>query len=209
MKIFRRTSIQYPAELFDCDGRQRWANSKALVGVSMSIDARCIQLACNGDRDAQRVIYETLVERVHRLVLRIVGPEDAEDVTQNLFLHLFANLGSFRHEAEFSTWVHRMAVNEALQHLRRSRRRATVPLMPDDAPQARADEGSDWKDLFETALSRIDADLRLILELKELEQMPYAQIAEIVGIPEGTVGSRLNRARRDLRVQLSALGWEG
>ena len=174
----------------------------------MSIDARCIQLAANGDRDEQRVIYETLVERVHRLVLRIVGASDAEDVTQNLFLHLFAKLKSFRHESEFATWVHRLAVNEALQHMRRVRRHATVQLTPADATQGDSGSDTDWKELFETAMSRIDSELRLILELKELEQMPYSQIAEIIGIPEGTVGSRLNRARRELRYQLSALGWE-
>ena len=173
----------------------------------MPIDARCIQLASNGDRDAQRIIYETLVERVHRLVLRIVGPADSEDVTQDLFLHLFDKLSSFRHESEFSTWVHRMAVNEALQHTRRTRRHPTVQLLPTEVIESRAEHETDSKELLETAMSRIDAELRLILELKEIEQMPYSEIAEIIGIPEGTVGSRLNRARRELRMQLSALGW--
>ena len=91
----------------------------------MSIDARCIQLASDGDRNSQRIIYETLVERVYRLVLRIVGQSDADDVTQDLFLHLFPKLKSFRHESEFATWIHRLAVNEALQHVRRARRHAT------------------------------------------------------------------------------------
>ena len=71
------------------------------------------------------------------------------------------------------------------------------------------DNQPDLKELLETALGRIDAELRLILELKELDRFKYSQIAEIVGIPEGTVGSRLNRARRELRHQLEALGWEG
>ena len=173
----------------------------------MPIDARCIQLASNGDRDAQRIIYETLVERVHRLVLRVVGPTDSEDVTHNLFVQLFGKLSSFRHEAEFTTWVHRMAVNEALQHLRRTRRHPTVQL-PTETIQSRADHETDAKELLETAMARLDTELRLILELKEIEQMPYSQIAEVIGIPEGTVGSRLNRARRELREQLSALGWE-
>ena len=173
------------------------------------MDARCIQLASEGDRDAQRIIYETLIERVHRLVLRIVGESDAEDVTQNLFLHLFGKLKSFRHESEFATWVHRLAVNEALQHIRQTRRHSTVQLMPADVTRVEGGNATDWKELFETAMSRIDSELRLILELKELEKMPYVKIAEIIGIPEGTVGSRLNRARRELRDQLVTLGWEG
>jgi RNA polymerase sigma-70 factor, ECF subfamily len=172
----------------------------------MPIDARCIQLASHGDRDAQRIIYETLVERVHRLVLRIVGHTDAEDVTHNLFLHLFEKLDSFRHEAEFTTWVHRMAVNEALQHVRRAQRHPTVQLTPVDAPRTRAAQTTDLKELLEMAMSRIDAELRLMLEMKEIEQLTYAQIAEVMGIPEGTVGSRLNRARHELRLHLTALG---
>jgi RNA polymerase sigma-70 factor (ECF subfamily) len=179
------------------------------VGVPMSIDARCIQLASHGDRDAQRVIYEAHVERVYRLVLRLVGRSDAEDVTQNLFLQLFAKLKTFRHESEFATWVHRLAVNEALQHVRRVRRHAAVQLTSTNTAQVAVSNATDWKELFETAMSRIESELRLVLELKELEKMSYSQIAEILGIPEGTVGSRLNRARRELRDQLVALGWEG
>ena len=175
----------------------------------MSIDARCIQLASDGDRNSQRIIYETLVERVYRLVLRIVGQSDADDVTQDLFLHLFPKLKSFRHESEFATWIHRLAVNEALQHVRRARRHATVQLTPNNTARTEGDNASEWKELFETAMSRIDSELRLILELKELEKMSYLQIAQIMGIPEGTVGSRLNRARRELRDQLLTLGWEG
>lgn len=179
----------------------------------MPIDARCIQLARHGDRDAQRVIYESLVARVHRLVLRIVGPSDAEDVTQNAFLHLFAKLSSFRHESEFATWAHRLAVNEALQHVRRVRRHVTMQLTPVDAIQvcrhASCDQAADLKELLEKAMSRIDREQQLILELREMEQMSYSQIADVLGISEGTVGSRLNRARRELREHLLALGWEG
>jgi RNA polymerase sigma-70 factor (ECF subfamily) len=175
----------------------------------MSIDARCIQFASDGDRDAQRTIYEAHVERVYRLVLRIVGASDAEDVTQNVFLHLFAKLKSFRHESELATWIHRLAANEALQHVRRMRRHTTVPLTATNTTQTAGNDATDWKELLETAMLRIDSELRLVLELKELEQMPYSQIAEILGIPEGTVASRLNRARRELRDQLVALGWEG
>lgn len=66
----------------------------------------------------------------------------------------------------------------------------------------------DLKELFDVALSRLDAELRMILDLKESQQLPYSEIAEIVGIPEGTVGSRLNRARRELKSHLLSLGWE-
>ncbi len=175
----------------------------------MPIDARCVQLASNGDRGSQKIIYEAMVERVYRLVLRIVGVTDAEDVTQNVFIQLFSKLRTFRHESEFSTWVHRLAVNEALQHKRRLQREETFLLTSHDGMQRDGSQATEWKELWDVALSRLDSELRLILELKELEEMSYSQIAETIGIPEGTVGSRLNRARRELRDQLTALGWEG
>jgi RNA polymerase sigma-70 factor, ECF subfamily len=178
----------------------------------MTVDAECIKLAANGDRNAQRIIYGSLAEPVRRVVLRIVGGNDVDDVSQDVFVHLFRNIATFRHEAEFTTWAHRLTVNVALQHIRRTKRQVTVPLLaPTVANQFSRDgvELHELKELFELAYARIDAELRVILELKEVDQMSYAQIAEIVGIPIGTVGSRLNRARNDLRDQLLALGWEG
>ena len=63
-------------------------------------------------------------------------------------------------------------------------------------------------ELLEVAMLRIEPELRVVFQLKEMDELPYSQIAEIVGIPEGTVGSRLNRARTELRDQLPQLGWE-
>ena len=63
-------------------------------------------------------------------------------------------------------------------------------------------------ELLEVAMLRIEPELRVVFQLKEMDELPYSQIAEIVGIPEGTVGSRLNRARTELRDQLTQLGWE-
>lgn len=176
----------------------------------MSIDGRSVGLAADGDRAAQRVVYEALFDRVWRLLLRIVGPTDVDDVTQDVFMRLFANLGSFRRESEFSTWVHRLAVNEGLQHLRKDRRRVLVPL--DEAAltsrRGRESDHFERKELLEIALARLDDDSRILLHLKEVEQLSYAELAGILEIPEGTVGSRLNRARRDLKDRLLALGWE-
>lgn len=177
----------------------------------MSIDGRSVGLAADGDRAAQRVVYEALFDRVWRLLLRIVGPTDVDDVTQDVFMRLFANLGSFRRESEFGTWVHRLAVNEGLQHLRKVRRRVVVPLDEAALAPTRRDRESDQvdrKEMLELALARLDDDSRILLHLKEVEQLSYAELAGILEIPEGTVGSRLNRARRDLKDRLLALGWE-
>ncbi|GAA4469778.1 RNA polymerase sigma factor [Novipirellula rosea] len=176
-----------------------------------SVDDEIVRRAAVGDRDAQREIYEVFSDRVYRITRRVVGESDASDVAQEAFLHLFAKLPSFRFESAFPTWLHRLVVNESLQHLRQRGRRVrnTKPLLEQDV--ARPEETSWCSDAAETltkAMAMIEPELRLIFQLKEVDELSYAQIGEIVGIPEGTVGSRLNRARRELRDQLLKLGWE-
>lgn len=177
-------------------------------GGKMVLANEVIEGAARGERESQRLIYESLGSRVYRTVYRIVGSSDVDDVTQDIFLHLFVNLHKFRFESEFSTWVHRLAVNQALQHLRRSSRKSMVPIESLADVPATEREDPDLNELFEVALSRLDTELCIILDLKESQDLSYRQIAEIVDIPEGTVGSRLNRARRELKGHLLALGWE-
>jgi len=176
-----------------------------------TIDDDVIFRAAVGDRDAQRLIYETCGGRVFHTVQRIVGSCDAADVTQDAFVNLFEKLSSFRHESAFTTWLHRLVVNQALQHLRKRGRemKKTRPLpesgVADKSPSSPNDEVDE---LLTEAMGRIEPELRLVFQLKAVDELSYAQIGEIVGIPEGTVGSRLNRARRELRSQLLQLGWE-
>jgi RNA polymerase sigma-70 factor (ECF subfamily) len=137
----------------------------------------------------------------------VVDVYDVDDVTQDIFLHLFCSLGSFRFESDFTTWVYRLAVNEALQHLRRKRRRPQVPLGSLEMPGQAQQNYVESNEILHLALSKLDPELRVILHLKEEQEECYATIAEILRIPEGTVGSRLNRARRELKKELLALGW--
>ena len=173
----------------------------------MSLEDSLIKLAVTGDREAQRLIYESLKGSVSRLVARIVDASDVDDVTQDVFLHVFSSLSSFRFESQFTTWVYRLAVNDALQHLRRKRRRDMVPLNDLEIPGPVPQPDIENNEMLTLALSKLDPELRVILHLKEEQDEGYAAIAEILRIPEGTVGSRLNRARRELKKELLALGW--
>jgi RNA polymerase sigma-70 factor (ECF subfamily) len=173
----------------------------------MSLEDSLIRLAVTGDREAQRLLYESLRDSISRLVSRIVDSSDVDDVTQEIFLHVFRVLGSFRFESEFTTWVFRLAVNDALQHLRRKRRRPLVPMGDLDMPCRSQQNPIENNEILSLALSKLDPELRVILHLKEEQEESYSRIAEILRIPEGTVGSRLNRARRELRTELLALGW--
>ena len=175
-----------------------------------SIIENIVKRASAGERAARQELYEHFRDQSYRLVRRIVGDSDADDVTQDCFLKVFSKLQGFRFESQFSTWLHRLVVNEALQHVRsRSRRKKSIgSVFYEDLVRAEGEVSIENSELLEVALSRIAPELRIVFELKEVDELPYSQIAEIVGIPEGTVGSRLNRARTELRDHLTQLGWE-
>jgi RNA polymerase sigma-70 factor, ECF subfamily len=174
--------------------------------LQAAIIARCQR----GDRDAQRQLYESCHQKVHQLMVRMAGIDQADDLTQRVFLQVFRTIGQFAGQARLETWIYRVATNEALQHLRRSRRHSTGPLdwePVDPAPDRK--QQLEQRDLLQCSMQRLEPELRSIFLLRETEELSYREIARTLGIPEGTVGSRLNRARSDLRRHLLELGWEG
>lgn len=170
--------------------------------------ATAITACQDGDHFAFRQIYDFCHQKVFRLAVRIVGGEDASDVTQQVFLQAFRSLSQFNGQSRFETWLYRLAVNESLQHLRRNRRWNYHVLDWEPMDESHHAEDAEKKDLLEQALARIDPELRSIFLLREVEGLSYHDIAAALSIPEGTVGSRLNRARRELKQQLSDLGFE-
>lgn len=161
-----------------------------------------IQGCLGGDRSAQRTLYERYCRRVYRLALRMVGRQDAADVTQEVFLRVFAGLANFRGHADFSTWLYRVAVNECLLHLRRRPDRCE-PLAHDPVSQAVGPERRvEQAELLERAIEQLDEPLRVVFLLREVEGLSYDQIAAALEIPPGTVASQLSRARASLRAFL-------
>ncbi|MCO8120874.1 RNA polymerase sigma factor [Stieleria sp. TO1_6] len=162
----------------------------------------------NGDRDAMAQLYERCSGRVYALMVRIVGRQDADDAMQLAFLQIFRKLDRFGGNSSLETWIYRVATNEALQLLRRRKRDTadTFSLEPETnvSPSGLRLEDAE---MLQTGLAAIEPQLRAILTLREVQELSYAEIAEVMDIPEGTVGSRLNRARRELRSELERLGW--
>lgn len=159
--------------------------------------ARCKR----GDRDAQRALYERTSPGVFRLLTRMTRSTDiAEDLAQETYLKAFAAIATFDERSAVNTWLYRIAVNEALQWLRR---RKLVPLDPEVAA-ARPDPRSNGHDPtarldIENALAALDPTDRAMLLLRYQEGLDYRAIAEVTEIAMGTVASRLNRARERLR----------
>lgn len=166
--------------------------------------------AREGDRHAFTGLVRSHQERVFRFLLRMLGTRDeAMDLTQDTFLKAWNALPGWRPEARFSTWLLQIARNAALDLLRRRQRIEFVPFdsagsdeeaaraPPDPAPPPEEQlAGRQRIGLLERALGALPAEQREILLLRELEDMSYAEIAATLGINEGTVKSRLARARR-------------
>ncbi len=172
-----------------------------------------IHRAIHGHRESQKRIYDLLATRCYRVIRKIVGDSHADDVMQDFIIHLFSRLGQFRFESSLETWAHRMAVNQSLQYLRKMKRDELKIHKSAQAgdmsstinPHIAADEASE---VLELALRQITGEQRAILHMKEVEGLGYSAIASILEIPEGTVGSRLHKARNELRTSLIRLGWE-
>jgi RNA polymerase sigma-70 factor (ECF subfamily) len=172
-----------------------------------------ISRASNGHRESQKHIYELLAARCYRVIRKIVGDSHADDVMQDFVVHLLSRLSQFRFESSLETWAHRMAVNQSLQYLRKIKRDEQRIQKAAEAGEMSFDinrqiaAGEDIE-VLELAMQRITGEQRAILHMKEVEGLGYTAIASVLGIPEGTVGSRLNKARNELRSSLIHLGWE-
>lgn len=171
--------------------------------------AQLVPACQQGDRHAQRQLYEQCRERVFRLVNRMVGTQEAPDLVQQVFLQTFRMIGQFSGRSRFETWLYRLAVNECLQFLRQSSRKSCAELGHEPADRSPAHTlRVQHRDLLDQGLQRLDPELRCIFLLREVEGLAYREIAEALEISEGTVASRLNRARVELKERLVELGWE-
>jgi len=150
-----------------------------------------------GQEQAFAVLMERHERRVYNLAYRMLGsPEDARDATQDAFISCFRHLAKFRGDSSFSTWLHRIALNACYDALRRRRDttslegRSVDPMpVPDHADQAAA--ATD----VQRALLGVPADFRAVLVMHELQDLPLEDIATTLGLPVGTVKSRLHRGR--------------
>ena len=195
-----------------CASSRRKPVSRASIsggGESGEAVAKMLADCRVGDRGAQRELYDSFSQMVYRVMARIVGIDEAADLSQQVFLQVFRKIDKYSGRGRFDRWLYRLAVNEAYQHLRskRLRRHHSLPYEPVDE-SIRGDERTERKDLVQHALARLDPELRSICVLREIEELSYREIAQTLDIPEGTVGSRLNRARRELKEHLIDLGWE-
>jgi RNA polymerase sigma-70 factor (ECF subfamily) len=174
-------------------------------------EAEAIERAKNGDADAFSKLYALHKRRVYTLCLRMLGNvSEAEDMTQEAFLHLFRKLGSFRGESAFSTWLHRLTVNLVLMHLRKKGLQLvsleeTINPSEDDAPKR--DFGSRDPQLagsvdrvtLERAVASLPPGYRMVFVLHDVEGFEHNEIATMLECSTGNSKSQLHKARLKLR----------
>jgi len=173
-----------------------------------SLVARCL----SGDEAAWEDLVREHTRQVYGLCYRFTGSgAEAQDLTQEVFLRVFRTLKTFRSaEGSFGTWLARVARNLLIDHYRRTRQErvtdsieeqlvvleekgATASERPDHAVA-----GREASRILQAALRKLSPDLREAVILRDLQEMEYREIADVLGIPEGTVKSRINRGRAEL-----------
>jgi len=185
------------------------------------------KLAAQGNHKALAELLAHFEDRVYSVCYRMTRhPDDALDMAQQTMLKVIQNITKFQGSASISTWIYRIATNESISHLRKQQVRKTTSLdQPASSTQNNARPASlgsmivdnrelsadlhvqkmETKRLLREALTQLDADHRTVLVLRDTQQMNYQQIGEILELPEGTVKSRLFRARLALREKMLQL----
>jgi RNA polymerase sigma-70 factor (ECF subfamily) len=189
-------------------------------------DADVIAKAREGDHEAFRVLVERYQERAYRLALRVLRDEEAaRDVVQEGFLKVYRSLDRFEGRSSFYTWLYRVVMNLCLDAKRRDRssrhsewdETAQMEVDPGGADAVAAPareraspagelEQSELRSVVAQAIEQLPDDARQTLVLREIEGLSYAEIAECLGVPKGTVMSRLHNARKKVKEILLASG---
>lgn len=192
-----------------------WSWTAPLVGNGQrrAVDAETllVERCLSGEQGAWDELIKTYTKRVYGICYRFTNRDnEAQDLTQEVFLRVFKTLGSFRAgEGSFSVWLTRVTRNLLVDHYRRTKYDRATDSLEDKLPllevrtaqHSRADgllAGREAGELLQAALEKLSPELRETVILRDLQEMEYREIAQVLGIPEGTVKSRLNRGRAEL-----------
>ena len=172
---------------------------KAEPGIVPTSEAEDVQSASRGDVDAFERLYRSHAERIHMLARRLVGSALADEATQDVFLRAWIKLGSFRGDALFGTWLHRLAINVLIRHAHVARRREDRHTALTPGLQAAATSDPHLRLDLEAALGTLDDALRQVVVLHDMEGYSHEDIAALLGIGISASRMRLSRARLALR----------
>jgi RNA polymerase sigma-70 factor, ECF subfamily len=186
----------------------------------IDLDKALLRRLRDRDERAFRELVDAHRDRVFNITYRMLGNRaEAEDVAQEVFIAVFKTIDSFREESKFSTWLYRVTVNHCknrIKYLARRHERDRDEL-DEASPSAnnaalgptkgvrpdRALEGAQMEVLLQEAIASLDEEHRAVVILRDVEELSIEEICDITGLPDGTVKSRLHRARAALRKKLA------
>jgi RNA polymerase sigma-70 factor (ECF subfamily) len=190
-----------------------------LMEGSLDPDFSLVSRCLRGDEPAWEELVRLHTRRVYGLCFRFTGSgSEAQDLTQEVFLRVFRTLKTFRSmEGSFATWLARVTRNLLIDHYRRTRQERVTDSIEEQLPMieeaggaasVRPDHalaGREASEILQATLQKLSPDLREAVILRDLQEMEYREIAEVLRIPEGTVKSRINRGRAELARHLRKL----
>ena len=179
----------------------------AEVEITGPSDFELAQKSAAGDSDAFEQLYRRHYRRVYALSLRMLSdPTMAEDMTQEVFVNLFTKIGSFRGESQFTTWLHRMTVNQVLMHFRKKGVRVEQTTEDGEMPAQVAAGTEDQTRMpvvdriaLDNAIAKLPPGYRAVFVLHDVEGYDHEEIARTLEISQGTSKSQLHKARLKLR----------
>lgn len=179
---------------------------------------KLVKKAVNGDNSAFEALMEEHMGIIYNIALRMAAnQDDAEDMTQEIMIKIFRSLGSFKGNSKFSTWIYRVAVNTCLDELKKKKNKKHLSLdaeisgddgesqieIRDDSPSPeKLAEQNELRDMVASAVKLLSDEHRAVIVLRDIRGMSYSEIAEILGCSDGTVKSRISRARAQLKMIL-------
>ncbi len=190
--------------------------------MNPTLEAQLLEQATSGDPAALSRLLQSHQNRLYNVALRMVSNrDDAAEVTQDAMVKIIEHIGSFQGKARVGTWMVRIVMNQCISHLRKRKLRHTTSL--DDAPDDQMtalrnqladprepdiESGVQTKELLghlHAAMGQLDESFRAVLVLRDIDELDYDQISDVLEIPVGTVKSRLFRARLALRQAMAKM----
>ncbi len=179
--------------------------------AALDLDAHLVERCLSGQDAAWEELVKTHTRRVYAVCYRFTGGDaEAQDLAQEVFLRVFKNLKSFRAgEGSFVVWLMRLTRNLLIDHYRRTKHDRVTDSIEDQMPMLEEKTammsrtegmlaGREASELLQNALAKLSPELRETVILRDIEELEYREIAQVLNVPEGTVKSRLNRGRAEL-----------
>ncbi len=185
----------------------RFAQDKAIANRAKATDFELAQLASNGDMGSFEEVYKRHHRRVYSICLRMLqNASEAEDLTQDVFIQLYRKIGSFRGDSAFTTWLHRMTVNQVLMHFRKRTVKFEKTTEEGDTPEQIVSGTSNPEKMrivdkiaLDNAIEQLPNGYKNVFVLHDVEGFEHEEVARILGCSVGTSKSQLHKARLKLQ----------